>query len=182
MIDMHTLLHLLKDLIEDMPVGVMLLDNDGTIIGFNKKQEKNSRITREIVINKNIGDVFPVLLEQGLEQPLKRLLQDQEPFEIFLDRYKPQFYDRIMVLWTKGLPIKYASSSYFILYIQLFEESESFAAHILNASPTAIVACDSSRHIVIFNKAAEIIFGYDEDSALGKKVDCLFTKENKNDI
>ncbi|NLN07794.1 MAG: PAS domain S-box protein [Firmicutes bacterium] len=182
MIGLDALLQLLTNFIEDMPVGVMLLDKSGTLIGFNKKQEKNSRIKREVVLNKNIAEVFPSLIQQGVEQPLARLLENQEPFELFLDQYKPQYYDRIMVLWIKGLPIKHASSSYFILYLQLFEEYESLAAHILNASPTAIVVCDSSRHIVIFNKAAEIIFGYGEDNVLGEKIDCLFPEENKTDI
>jgi len=86
----HKRLSFAEDLIENLPIGMMLLDKNGKIIRMNKKQEEASQIKREKVIGKTFPEAFPRTLQQGLKEPYSKLLKKGGPFDIIIDRYRPQ--------------------------------------------------------------------------------------------
>ena len=62
-------LSLAGDLIEKLPIGMMILDRNGKILRMNKKQEETSQIERTKVIGKTFAEAFPRNLEQGMREP-----------------------------------------------------------------------------------------------------------------
>jgi PAS domain-containing protein len=47
-----------EDLIENLPIGMMLLDKNGKIIRMNKKQEEASQTGREKILGKTFSEAF----------------------------------------------------------------------------------------------------------------------------
>jgi len=179
-----------EDLIENLPVGMMLLDKNGKIIRMNKKQEETSQIEREKILGKTFEEAFPRTLEQGVRKPYYKLLRNGIPFDIIIDRYIPQYYSQQITYRARGAP--FSSKKYFILLHEHAEElgqekrlvekrtkelqeSKNFLESLIDSSPNIVISTDLSGRILIFNKTAETIFGYMEEEVLKKKIDCLFT-------
>lgn len=51
--------------------------------------------------------------------------------------------------------------------------SETRLANVLNIAHEAIISIDSAQHIILFNKGAETIFGYNADEVIGQPLDVL---------
>ncbi len=95
-----------KRLFESLPFGVFVLDHRGVILAINHQQEINSGISRGEVEGHPVTDAFgSVIKKYGLLEPLERLLRDDTPLQIEIERYEPQFL-RTMVrfrLWGYAL-------------------------------------------------------------------------------
>ncbi|MCJ8318154.1 MAG: ATP-binding protein [Colwellia sp.] len=57
--------------------------------------------------------------------------------------------------------------------VSLLTDSEKRMSALLDITATAIIAIDSSQQIILFNKAAEQIFGFDTQDIMGKNVSQL---------
>ncbi|MCJ8295039.1 MAG: PAS domain-containing sensor histidine kinase [Colwellia sp.] len=60
--------------------------------------------------------------------------------------------------------------------VALLTDSEKRIAALLDITATAIIAIDSSQKIVLFNKAAEQMFGFDTKKVMGENVSLLIPK------
>jgi len=54
-------------------------------------------------------------------------------------------------------------------------ESQLFLATLIDSSPSCVVTADSQGRIMIFNRKASEVFGYDKEETVGKNVDKLLT-------
>ncbi len=182
---------LTEDLIEALPIGVMILDKNGKILRVNKKQEELSKISRERLRGKSYAEVFPKALEQGLKRPYLKMLKKNNPFDVIIDRYIPQFYPKQMTFHARGASFK--SGKYFVLLNELEEElfqvkrlvekrtkelqqSKNLLESIIESSPNIVITTDLTNNILIFNRNAEKTFGYEKEEALRKKIHFLFEK------
>lgn len=178
-----------EDLIENLPIGMMLLDKNGKILRMNKKQEEASQIGREKILGKTFIEAFPKTLEQGLKKPYLKLLRYGIPFEVIVDRYIPQYYSKLITYHARGSA--FSSRKYFILLhehaVELgqekrlvekrtkeLQESKNFLESLIDSSPNIVISTDLSDRILIFNKTAERTFGYMEEDVLKRKKDFLF--------
>ena len=181
-----------EDLIENLPIGMMLLDKNGTIVRMNKKQEETSRIGRDKILGKTFEQAFPRTLEQGVRNPYRKLLKYGDPFDVIIDRYSPQYYSKLITYRARGAP--FSSRKYFILLHEHAEElgqekrlvekrtkelqeSKNFLESMIDSSPNIVVSTDLNNRILIFNKTAERTFGYREDEVIKRKVDFLFKED-----
>ncbi|MBM4308292.1 MAG: PAS domain S-box protein [Deltaproteobacteria bacterium] len=179
-----------EDLIENLPIGMMLLNKKGKVLRMNKKQEEASRISREKILGKTFAEAFPKTLEQGLKKPYENLLKRGTPFDITIDRYIPQYYPWQITYRARGA--SFSSGRHFMLLHEHAEElgqekrlvekrtkelqeSKNFLESLIDSSPNIVISTDHSGRILIFNKAAETIFGYREKEVMKKKIDFLFT-------
>jgi len=87
----------LVDLLEAIPIGMMILDSEGRIIRISKHQEKISGISENLVRGSFFHEAFPRTLEQGLRRPYWRLLRDKISFDVTIDRYIPQYLSLIHI-------------------------------------------------------------------------------------
>lgn len=183
-----------EDLIENLPIGMMLLDREGKIIRMNKKQEEASKISRKEILGKTFEEAFPKTLEQGLKKPYFKLLKKKTPFDVIIDHYIPQYYSQVITYHARGS--SFANGNYFIMLhehaVELghekrlvekrtkeLQESKRFLESLIDASPNIVISTDLSDRIIIFNQTAEKIFGYKKEEVLKQKIDFLF-KEKLN--
>ncbi|HSB06704.1 MAG TPA: ATP-binding protein [Thermodesulfobacteriota bacterium] len=182
-----------EDLIENFPIGMMLLDMNGKIIRMNKKQEEASQIDREKILGKTFEKAFPRTLEQGVRNPYLKLLKHGVPFDVIIDRYTPQYYSKLITYRARGAP--FSSRKYYILLHEHAEElgqekrlvekrtkevqeSKNFLESMIDSSPNIVVSTNFNNRILIFNKTAEGTFGYTEDEVIKRKVDFLFKEDS----
>ena len=180
-----------EDLIETLPIGMMILDKNGKIIRINKKQEELSQISRERLRGKSYQDAFPKALEQGLKKPYLKMLKQKSPFDVIIDRYTPQFYPKQMTFHARGA--SFPSGKYFVMLSELEEElyhvkrlvekrtkelqkSKNLLESMIDSSPNIVITTDLTNHILIFNRTAENIFGYEKEEVLRRKIHFLFTE------
>jgi PAS domain S-box-containing protein len=178
-----------EDLIENLPIGLMILDRDGTVLRMNKKQEETSCIPREKILGKTFAATFPRTLEQGLEKHYVNLLKKGTAFNFVIDRYIPQYSAQQATYRARGA--RFSSSPYFILINEVEKElyrekrlveartnelqvSDKFLKSMIESSPNIVISTDLEGKILIFNRTAETIFGYRRRDLLKKKVDHLF--------
>jgi len=178
-----------EDLIENLPIGLMVLDQKGTVLRMNRKQEETSRIPREKILGKTFAETFPNTLEQGLMKHYTDLLKKGTPFNFVIDRYIPQYNAEQMTYRARGARL--SSGRHFILINELEKElyyekrlveartdelqvSEKFLKSMIESSPNIVISTDLEGKILIFNRTAERIFGYRRRDLLKKKIDRLF--------
>jgi PAS domain S-box-containing protein len=178
-----------EDLIENLPIGIMLLDRHEKIIRMNKKQEEASQINRERILGKTFPEAFPRTLEQGLKRPYLNLLRHKKPFDIIIDHYIPQYYSKQITYRARGA--SFSSGEYFILLhehaealyhekrlvekkSEELEKSKKFLESLIDSSPNMVVSADLTGRILSFNRKAEETFGYKEEEMIKKKIGFLF--------
>ncbi len=91
---------LLETIIEEAPIGLILCNEDGTILYMNKKQEENSRKKRQQLIDHNIRDIYRKTFEYPqIPEFFDRVMNSTAPNRaLILDHYYPQFYKRDMII------------------------------------------------------------------------------------
>lgn len=182
-------------LIENLPIGILILDQNGKIIRMNPKQEEVSQIGREKILGRTFAEAFPRALEQGLKEPYERLLKYAAPFDIIIDGYIPQYYGKKLTYRSRGAA--FSSRRYFIILneheevlgqekrrveerTEELEESKNFLESLIDASPNLVISTDLDGRILIINRTAEKTFGYMKEEVMNEKID-LFFKEDEGE-
>jgi len=47
-----------EDLIENIPIGLMVLDEEGRVIHMNRRQEEISQVSRETILGRTFHEAF----------------------------------------------------------------------------------------------------------------------------
>ena len=185
---------LLEAIIEDAPIGLILLNENGIIEYINKKQEENSRKNRELVINHNIRDVFQKIFEYPqIADIYNKLITNSNPRAcVIIDHYYPQFYRKDMMVGFFGRVLKEYNKIAMFVEIEddLYREkrnaekageelrkSQSYLVQLLDASPNMVISVDGKRRVVSFNKTAERLLGFQANEVYNSPVDRFFPKE-----
>ena len=135
--------------IDALPINVAVYrkqEDDFIIIDFNKAAEISEDIKKELVIGKELTDIFPTIKEFGLFEVLERVSESgiQETFNL-------KFYkDKRISGWRKNEVIKLPNGDIMAIYEDLTKEKQ--LQETLNMVYSFI---DSSQTIVFFWKAEE---------------------------
>lgn len=184
-----------EDLIENLPIGAMILDGKGTVIRMNRRQEEISGIDRSRILGMTFEEAFPSCLDQGLREHYYRLLAERVPFDVIIDRYVPQYYDRQMTYHARGASL--ATTDHVILLHDLedehykvkrlveqrtreLNESKTFLQSLIDYSPNIVLSTNLNGEILFFNRTAEMSFGYTEKEVVGRKTDFLLRDLRKH--
>ena len=185
----------IEDLIENLPIGAMILDGKGTIIRMNRRQEQISGIERSKILGRVFAEAFPRTLDQGLGQHYQRLLEEGVPFDVIIDRYVPQYYDKQMTYHARGASL--STTDHVILLHDLedehykvkrlveqrtqeLNESKTFLQSLIDYSPNIVLSTNLNGEIQFFNRTAEMSFGYSEKEVVGRKTDFLLRDLRKH--
>jgi len=185
--------HLLA-VIEEAPIGILLVDEKGEITYLNKKQEENSRKKREKLIGKHIKEAYPKAHKnpQVAEMYNNLLNNKADRLSVLVDHYYPQFYRRDMII--KFLACKIPDLNWTALFIEVeddlyrekrkaekageeLRQSQTFLAQVLDASPNMVMSVDSKNRIVSFNKTAEHMLGFSASQVFNTPVERFFPRE-----
>jgi len=177
-----------EDLIENLPIGAMILDGKGTVIRMNRRQEEISGIERSKILGRTFPEAFPTTLDQGLREHYNRLLAERIPFDVIIDQYVPQYYDKKLTYHARGAALPTTdhvvllhdleSEHYKVKRLveqrtQELNESKTFLQSLIDSSPNIVLSTNLNGEILFFNRTAEMIFGYTEKEVVGRKTDFL---------
>ena len=73
-------LFFLQDVIEHLPIGVIVIDRKGRILMMNQWQEKTSQVRREQVLGAYFHEKWDRLFKQGIMTDYWKLLDDRPSF------------------------------------------------------------------------------------------------------
>ena len=96
----------LECLFDAHPLGVMVFDRTGTIVEINAQQEANSGVSRDVIVGRKVFEVFGGVLERyGLGVQYRQLVEEGVHFRAQMDRYEPQFVEKIVRFRLWGFPL-----------------------------------------------------------------------------
>lgn len=192
--ELNMRIKLLETIIEEAPIGLLLLKKDGTIEYINKQQEENSRMNRELIINQKATAVFKRVLEYGgFTEFFNDLLGYKEHNQtLAIDHYYPQFYKKDMIVKFFGRSLEEHGRAAIFVEVEdeLYKEkrkaekageelrmSQSYLSQLLDASPNMVISIDGKRRVVSFNKTAERLLGFKASEVYNSPVSRFFPKE-----
>ncbi|HYV10862.1 MAG TPA: PAS domain S-box protein [Pyrinomonadaceae bacterium] len=169
---------LLNRLIDASVDGIFAFDRDCRIIAWNRAMQRISGFSREAVLGKRVGDIFPFLREEGNDSCFLAALEGKEsvyeyhpygPAEtgVFESHYSPLLDEQNNI--TGGIAVitditarKQAEGAAQTAYRQL-------AFHV-ESSPLAVVEWDSDFRVSRWSASAERLFGWKAEEVIGKHV------------
>ncbi|MFZ3384105.1 MAG: ATP-binding protein, partial [Candidatus Methanoperedens sp.] len=93
------------EILNNVNLALHVVDRDLRILAVNDELIKlgRGRIKREEIINKNLYDVFPFLMEKHVDMEYDHIIKTGE---IFQSEEKIQYYDEIIYTSTSKIPVK----------------------------------------------------------------------------
>src|SRR5690349_14804979 len=156
--------------------GIFAFDRDCRIIAWNRAMQRISGFSREAVLGKRLGDIFPFLQEEDscfvatLEG--KEIVSEYHPYGpsatgVFASRYAPLTDDDNNIIGGVAVITdisvrRHAESAAQTAYRQLSFHVES--------SPLAVVEWDSDFRVSRWSMSAERLFGWKAEEVIGKHV------------
>jgi len=186
----------LENFIEDAPVGIILVDGNGKIIRFNRKQEENSKISRDVALGRPIEEVFKdtYRYEEVRVAHNKLASGEGKRVSLLLDHYLPQFYEEDMTFRMLGST--FGEGMGYAIFCEIEKElynakrdaertgnelrlSQKYLSALLDASPNIVISVDERRRVISFNRKAEELLGVRAEQTYNTLVDRFFTEDDR---
>ena len=132
------------------------------------------------------------LISQRFREPLKRLEHGlaktaagelfyllEEDGDVEVNRLVTSFNQMSKTLWKNHQALKRYNRLLKDAYLTQ-TESQVFLATLIDCSPCCVVAVSSEGEVVIFNRKASEVFGYDNGEALGLTINKLFASSRES--
>lgn len=193
--DLKSRINFLENVLDSLPMGIIVLDEKGTIVRFNRSQEKISRIGREKVLGHLFHEKFNKTVSDWLGTPhYQSLVREKKPFEMMVSDITPQYYDEKVTGLGAGAPIQNDEGSVLVFYLndemrddkhslkllaKNLHESRAFLQNLIDSHPSAIFTVSDDGIIQTANQTANQIFDYCLGDFTLKPVLMLFWEEVK---
>lgn len=163
-----------ESLLETSPSAVMTVDLEGRVTSWNPAAERMLGYTREEAIGRNIDDLVANRPElRGEADDVSRRARGGEQVHLITRRTRKDgsLIDVDVVASTisvLGEPV-----GFYAIYSDVSElqRQKQYYASLLEISPTAIGTVDLDDRVTSWNAAAESLFGYSREEAVGQKID-----------
>ena len=181
----------LEEIIEHLPIGVIVIDRKGRVMMMNQWQEKISRVRREQVIGSYFHEKWERLFQQGIMSDYWKLLEDGVPFQTILHDVYPQFYDYRISAISRGAPIP-GLEAFLLLHdvspeiqrdkhglerlTKKLEEQTGFLTNLIDSSPNVVITTDEKGRIRSVNRTGEELLEYRRGELEGQEIGVAFTK------
>jgi PAS domain S-box-containing protein len=173
---------------DDLDVGVIVLDSQRTIVGWNEWIARASGISKEAALAKDLLDVFPVLRDTRLPAVVDDALQ------VGSSSILTHTLNKLLPLRTgEGQPLLHnivvrpassGQSHHCLLQItdvtvsvareRILRDRQNARYHaIVDSAPDGIITTGIDRTVQWVNGACEHVFGYTAAELLGQKIDVL---------
>lgn len=185
-----------EDVIESIPIGIIILDREGRVLMMNRWQESMSHVSRDQVIGSTFHETWKRLFDQGVYDAYWDLIKKSKPYDMILDEIYPQFFEQQITAIARGVPLR--SNNGFVLLHEVSEamkrdkrgleklaerlaESSNFLENLIDSSPNIVITTDQDYLIKSTNKTGINIFGYGKGSLIGKHISFLFMDHSEFD-
>jgi PAS domain S-box-containing protein len=174
-------------------IGLVVVDRQGCIVGWNEWIARMSRRPAQDVLGKTLYDVFPDLRKTRLPAVI------DDSFQSGSSSILTHTLNTLLPLKGEGgepllhnivvRPVSSVQSKYCLLQItdvtvavmreRILRERQNARYHaIVDSAPDAIITIDHDRTIQWVNGATEHIFGFAQSELLGQKLDVLLDADN----
>jgi PAS domain S-box-containing protein len=173
--------------------GIIMMDHTGTIVGFNPSAERIFDYRGSDVIGQKLANkIIPAGMHEAHRRGLERLLSSGEgpslgkrlemtalrsdgtefPVELAISRVgsaDPPLFTGFVRDITERKRVE-----------ETLRRSQEQLAGIIDSAMDAIITVDDEQKVVLFNSAAEKMFRYPPDQALGKPLDRFIPERFRN--
>jgi len=179
----------LEDILDNIPIGIIVADPKGKIMMMNRWQEKISRIKREQVLGTYFHEKWRRLFDQGIMSDYWKLLDEGKPYQSVLHEIYPQYYNEKISAISRGSPLSQGKGVVFLHDVseemqrskrgldelsKKLTESSNFLTNLIDSSSNIVITTNPSCLIESVNKTGEQLLQYERSSLCGKHISCLF--------
>jgi PAS domain S-box-containing protein len=175
-------------ILDHMHDGVAVYQtNDGgehfIINDINRAAEGIDRVSKAFVAGKDVMEIFPGFIDFGLLDVFRRVWRTGKA-----ERYDCRFYmDNRIQGWRENFVYRLPSGEVVAVYCDRTKEKEAEEgikqlAAIVESSNDAIISLSPEGIILSWNRAAERIYGYQEEEIVGRSVFCLISPELQEEM
>ena len=178
---------------DTVDIGLVVIDSDGHVVGWNEWMVRVSRRPAQQVIGKPFFEIFPDAL--GTRMPI--VIEDA--FQVGTSSILTHTLNALLPLQSEGgepllhnivvRPVSSRQANYCLLQItdvtvavtreRVLRERQNARYHaIVDSAPDAIITIDNSRQIQWVNGSVDHVLGYRHSELLGKKLDILLEPDN----
>ncbi|HEX2090006.1 MAG TPA: PAS domain S-box protein [Actinomycetota bacterium] len=165
-----------ESLLETSPTAIVTVDMTGTVTSWNPAAERLLGYSREETIGRNIDDLVashPEIREEA--DRITREAQSGEQLHYITRRTRKD--GSLVDVDAVAAPIYVGGETvgFYAMYSDISElqEQRRYFQSLLEVSPTAMVVTDLQTNVTSWNPAAEQLFGYTAEEAIGRHIDDL---------
>jgi PAS domain S-box-containing protein len=174
--ELHRQKQYYESLLETSPAAIMIVDNDGVLMGWNPAAERMLGYSREEALGRRIDDLVanrPELRDEADE--VSRQAAEGRQVHLVTKRTRKDGSLIDVDVVAASIHVAGEQVGYYALYSDISElqRQRRYYEALLESSPSAIVTIDLDYTITSWNPAAERLFGYTREDALGQDIDEL---------
>ncbi len=165
----------LKAIIDNTSALIYVKDLEGRYMLVNRRFEKAFGTTQDRVRGKTDHDIFPQEIADAFRENDRVVLESRAPLEveeIAPHEDGPHVYvsNKFPLAGPDGYPVTVCGVSTDITERKRVEAERAYHAHVLDNVADAVIATDAGLAVTSWNKAAERIYGWRAEEALGRPV------------
>src|SRR5918999_1186170 len=169
-----------ESLLETSPAAIMIVDREGTVTVWNPAAERLLGYPREEAIGRNIDDL--VANRDDVRQEADAISrQAAEGGQIHLVTRRTRKDGSLVDVDVVASAIDIAGEKvgYYAIYSDVTElqRQRRYYEALVALSPVAIVTVDRDATVTSWNPAAERLFGYTAEEAIGRNIDDLVAND-----
>jgi PAS domain S-box-containing protein len=164
-----------ESLVEINPTAIVTVDRDGRVTSWNLAAEDLFGYSREEAIGRTLDDLVAAREDlRGAAVSYEEVLRAGR-FHTVTQRARRDGTLADVELTVVPVTEEGESTGYLAIYhdISELQRQKQYYESLLDVSPTAIVTVDPDHRVTSWNPAAEKLFGYRREEAIGHDVDAL---------
>jgi len=166
--------HYVESLVEINPTAIVTVDRDGSVTSWNLAAEELFGYSRDEAIGRNLDDL---VVGRDLRRGAVRYEQVLRAGRFHTVTQRARRDGTLADVELIVVPVieEGEPTGYLVIYhdISQLQRQKQYYESLLEVSPTAIVTVDPDHKVTSWNPAAEKLFGYSRQEAIGRDVDSL---------
>ena len=164
-----------ESLVEINPTAIVTVDRDGNITSWNLAAEELFGYSRDEAIGRNLDDLVVGRGDLRREAVSYQKVLQAGRFHTVTQRARRDGTLADVELIVVPVIEEGEPTGYLVIYhdISQLQRQKQYYQSLLEVSPTAIVTVDADHKVTSWNPAAERLFGYSREEAIGRNVDSL---------
>jgi PAS domain S-box-containing protein len=164
-----------ESLVEINPTAIVTVGRDGSVTSWNLAAEELFGYSRDEAIGRNLDDL--VVGREDLRREAVRYEQVLRAGRFHTVTQRARRDGTLADVELIVVPVieEGEPTGYLVIYhdISQLQRQKQYYQSLLEVSPTAIVTTDPDHKVTSWNPAAEKLFGYSREEAIGQDVDSL---------
>ncbi|MGD9506015.1 MAG: PAS domain S-box protein [Syntrophobacteraceae bacterium] len=180
-----------RELVQNANSAIIRWKSDGSVVFFNEYAQKFFGYSAEEIIGKSVSILLPQRESTGndLSALLRTIVDDPAKYAKFVNENVLKDGSRVWMAWTNKAVLNQDGQVVEVLAVgsditerKRAEENTARLAAIVESSEDAIIGKTLDGVIASWNHAAEIIYGYSAEEAVGKPISMLLPEGDPDDL